>query len=280
MRPDTLGVIGLGAVGGSVAWQASLAGVPRVLGYTPKPAEGVAAVRVGAISDLAPSVRFLVERSDLVLLAGPPAATFGLFAAVARHLRPGALCTDVVPAKQRIVQAARQAGLDGRFAGSHPTAVLGRETFDGAEPAAFRGALVYVTPAGDDDGPAREIADFWATVCEAEPVILDAADHDAIVAWTRHLPRAVAALLARACSADGPRGVTYGPEAREVSRPALGSVELARDLLLLNREAVVVALDNVETALGGLQRALRNGDTAALDAWLTDAAAWRRRLEP
>ena len=280
MRPDTLGVIGLGAVGGSVAWQASLAGVPRVLGYTPKPAEGVAAVRAGAISDLAPSVRFLVERSDLVLLAGPPAQTFGLLAPVARHLRPGALCTDVVPAKERIVQAARQAGLEGRFAGSHPTVALARETFDGAEPAAFRRALVYVTPAGDDDGPAREIADFWATVCEAEPVILDAADHDAIVAWTRHLPRAVAALLARACSADGPRGVTYGPEAREVSRPALGSVELARDLLLLNREAVVVALDNVETALGGLQRALRNGDTAALDAWLTDAAAWRRRLEP
>lgn len=42
----------------------------------------------------------------------------------------------------------------------------------------------------------------------------------------------------------------------------------------------MTVLDNVETALGGLQRALRNGDTAALDAWLTDAATWRRRLEP
>jgi prephenate dehydrogenase len=280
MRPDTLGVVGLGAVGGSVAWQATLAGVPRVIGYTPSPSEGVAAVRAGAIRDLAPSIRFLVERSDLVVIAAPPAATLELLPGVGARLRPGALCTDVVPAKERVVQAARRAGIAERFAGSHPAVALTRPTFEGAEPAAFRRALVYVTPAGDDDGPAREVADFWATVCDADPVILEAADHDAIVAWTRHLPRVVAALLARACAADGPRGVTYGQEAREVSRPALGPVGAARDLLLLNREAVVSTLDDVETALGGLQRALREGDAAALDAWLTDAASWRQRLEP
>lgn len=280
MRPDTLGVIGLGAVGGSVAWQATLAGIPRVLGYTPRPAEGVAAVRAGAISDLAPSVRFLVERSDLVVIATPPAVTLEMLPRVGARLKPGAVCTDVVPAKERVVQTARRAGLADRFAGSHPAVALPCATFAGAEPAAFRRALVYVTPAGDDDTPAREVADFWATVCDADPVILDAADHDAIVAWTRHLPRVVAALLARACAADGPRGVTYGPEAREVSRPALGPVDAARDLLLLNRDAVVAALEDVESALGGLQRALREGDAASLHAWLTDAATWRRRLEP
>ncbi|MDH4045647.1 MAG: prephenate dehydrogenase/arogenate dehydrogenase family protein [Gemmatimonadota bacterium] len=280
MRPDALGVVGLGAVGGSIAWQASLAGVRRVLGYSPSPAEGVAALRAGAISDFAPSVRFLVERSEVVVLATPPTTTFDLLPTVARHLRPGALCTDVVPAKGRVVQAAQRAGLADRFAGSHPAVTLTAKTFAAAEPAAFRRALVYVTPASGDEGPAREVADFWATVFDADPVILDAADHDAIVAWTRHLPQVVAALLARACATDGPRGVTYGTEARDVTRPALATVATARDLLLLNREAVVTALDDVETALGGLQRALRDGDTAALDAWLTDAATWRRRLEP
>jgi prephenate dehydrogenase len=279
MRPDTLGVVGLGAVGGSVAWQATLAGVPRVLGFTPRPSEGVAAVRAGAISDLAPSVRFLAERSDLIVVAIPPAATVALFPTIATHLRPHALCTDVVPAKERVVEAARRAGLADRFAGSHPAVALPRPTFAGAEPAAFRRALVYVTPAGPDDTAAREVADFWTTVCDADPVILDPADHDAIVAWTRHLPRVMAAVLARACASDGPRGVTYGPEAREVSRGALGPVDAMRDLLLLNREAVVAALDDVETALGGLQRALREGDPGALDGWLRDAAAWRGRLE-
>ena len=55
MRPDTLGVVGLGAVGGSLAWQATLAGVPRVVGYSPSPAEAFRAVRDGAVTDIAPS---------------------------------------------------------------------------------------------------------------------------------------------------------------------------------------------------------------------------------
>jgi prephenate dehydrogenase len=279
MRPDTLGVVGLGAMGGSIAWQASLAGVRRVLGYSPRPAEGVAAARAGAISDFAPSIQFLVERSEVTVLATPPATTFDLLPTVARHLGSGAFCTDVVPAKGRVIQAAQRAGLAERFAGSHPAVPLIPGPFAAAVPGALRRALVYVTPVGEHDVPAREVADFWATVFDADPVILDAAEHDAIVAWTRHLPQAVAALLARACATDGPRGVTYGTEVREVTRPALATVETARDLLLLNREAVMTALDDVETALGSLQRALREGDAAALEAWLTDAVTWRRRLE-
>lgn len=279
MRPDTLGVVGLGAVGGSVAWQASLAGVRRVVGFTPRPREGVAAVRAGAVTDLAPSLRYVVERAEVLVLATPPAVTLSLLPQVRRMLRPGAYCTDVVPAKEQVVQAARNAGLAGAFAGSHPAIQLRQRGFDAAEPAAFRRALVYVTPAGDDDTQAREIADFWESVLEADPVILDAADHDAIVAWTRHLPQVVGAVLARACAVDGPRGVTYGAEARAVTRPALASVETARDLLLLNREAVLDALDDVETALGGLQHALREGDARALEHWLAQAGAWRRRLE-
>jgi prephenate dehydrogenase len=216
MRPDTLGVIGLGAVGGSVAWQASLSGVPRVLGYTPRPDEGVAAVRAGAISDLAPSVRFLLERSDLVVLAVPPAATFELFASVARHLRAGAICPAVVPAKQRIVQAARQAGVGERFAGSHPAVALAHATFDGG---ARRVPRLYRDP-GRGQRPARRLPTSGRR-CAGGAVILDAADHDAIVAWTRYPPGRRGACEKQSCSADG-RGITYGPEAREVSRPALG----------------------------------------------------------
>jgi len=280
MRPDSLGVVGLGAIGGSIAWQASLSGVRRVFGFTPWPAEGVAAVRAGAVTDLAPNLRFLVERAEVVVLATPPAVTLEILPQVARHLGAGAVSTDVIPAKDGVVRAARAAGLAGAFAGSHPAVQLRHGGFDAAEPAAFRRALVYVTPVGDDDGPAREVADFWAGVLDADPVILDAADHDAIVAWTRHLPVAVSAALARACAVDGPRGVTYGPDARDVSRPALGDGALVRDVLLLNRRAVLEALEDLGSSIGALEGALREADGRALDAWLAQAAAWRRRIEP
>jgi prephenate dehydrogenase len=280
MRPDTLGVVGLGAVGGSLAWQATLAGVRRVIGYSPMPAEGVAAVRAGAISDVAPSVRFVFEHAELVVIAVPPAATLRLLEDAALHLRSGAVCTDVTSAKQAVGARAASVGLAQRFAGSHPMIALTGRGFASAEPAPFRGALVYVTPVGAEDTPAREIADFWATVLDAEPVVLDAADHDSVVAWTDHLPRAVASALARAACTDGPRGVTYGIEARAVTRPALAPVQTMRDVLLLNRNAVLGALDDFEGALGDLRAALREGDARRLESWLQDATSWRGRLSP
>lgn len=278
MRPDTLGIVGLGALGGSLAWQATLAGVPRVIGYSQRPADGVAAVRAGAIRDLAPSLPFLLDRADLVVFAGTPADAVRGVADCAGRPTARCLCTDLIPAKLAIVRVAEALGLRDRFAGSHPVVALHGETFADAEPAAFRSAIVYVTPVGGDDRPAREIAHFWASVCEAEPVIVDADDHDAIVAWTRHLPEVVAAAVARACVTDGPRGVTFGSAARDLARAVPAHPGALKDVLLLHREPVLRVLDDFEDGLGTLRRALRECDGPAVEAWLAAAAQGGRRL--
>jgi len=279
MLPDTLGIIGLGAIGGSIARQAS-GGVRRVLGYTRRPAEGVAAVRAGAVTELASSAAYVMRHADLVVLAVPPAGAFMLLAEARTHLGQGAVCTDVASVKVPVMDAARRLGLNARFAGSHPLVRSQRRGFAAAEARRFAGALVYVTPAADDDAVAREVADFWASVLEAEPVMVDAEDHDVIVAWTSHLPQAVALAVTHALAAHGPRGVTYGPGARDVARVADGDAATLRDVLLLNRSAVLEALDCCEASLGALRRALEDGDPVALGRWLDAAAAWRRRLGP
>jgi prephenate dehydrogenase len=278
MLPDTLGIIGLGAIGGSIARQASGA-VRRVLGYTRRPTEGVAAVRAGAVTELASSAAYVIRHAELVVLAVPPAAVFPLLTEARAHLGPGAVCTDVASVKAPLMAAARRLGLATMFAGSHPLVRSQRRGFAAAEARRFASALVYVTPAGDDDGVAREVADFWASVLEAEPVIVDATDHDTIVAWTSHLPQAIAFAVTHALAAHGPRGVTYGPGARDVARLAEGDVAAWRDVLLLNRSALLETLDCCEDSLGALRRALEDGDPVALTRWLEAGAAWRRRLE-
>jgi prephenate dehydrogenase len=280
MRPDTLGVIGLGAIGGSVAWQSAIAGIRRVLAYTPRPAEGVAAVRVGAVTELASSARFVMQRADLLVLATPPAATIGMLAKVARNRRADTWCTDVTSVKGPVVEAARRHGLAPCFAGSHPYASTTRSGFAAADPARFRGAVVYVSPVDDDDRAAREIADFWTSVLEAHCVIVDPDDHDAILAWTSHLPQVVGSALAHALATHGPRGVTYGDGGRDTTRLAQSSVELWRDILLMNREPVLEALEGLESSIGTLRRALLDGDARAVAAWLERGARWRERLGP
>jgi prephenate dehydrogenase len=52
-----------------------------------------------------------------------------------------------------------------------------------------------------------------------------------------------------------------------------------RDILLLNREHVLAALDGLEDQFGELRRALAGGDARALNAWLKAGWEWRRRVE-
>ena len=130
MRPETLGVIGLGAIGGSIARQAKRAGVSRVLGWSPDTAERAAAAREGAVDDSPARAADVARVADLLILAAPPAANLELLDTLVPLLRSGALATDVSSVKRPIVQRAAAAQLGERFAGSHPLAGTHRRGFD------------------------------------------------------------------------------------------------------------------------------------------------------
>ena len=282
MRPQTLGVIGLGAIGGSLARQAKLAGIPAVIGWCPEPAERVAAVKHGALDDAPPRAADVARAADLLVLAAPPAANLAQLEALAPQLRAGALLTDVGSVKRAIVALAERLGLAARFAGSHPLAGTHQRGFAASRSDLFRAAVVYVTPCagGGGDGAAREIAHFWKTVLEAHPVVLDAGRHDVQLAATSHVPQVVASLLANFLAGRTPPGAAPGPGALDTTRLAASDPGLWTEILLMNRDEVLPALRALEEPLGAVERALEAGDGPALTAWLARAADWRRRVEP
>jgi len=214
------------------------------------------------------------------VLAAPPAANLAQLDAVGPHLRPGALVTDVGSVKRAIVARAERLGLGARFAGSHPLAGTHQHGFEAARADLFRGAVVYVTPCAAGADAAREIAHFWETVLEAHPVVLDAARHDAQLAATSHVPQVVASLLADFLARHTPAGATFGTGATDTTRLAASDPALWTEILLMNRDELLPALRALEESLGSVERALEIGDAAGLTAWLTRAAAWRRRVAP
>jgi prephenate dehydrogenase len=242
--------------------------------------DGVAAVKVGAVTDLANSAKWVVPRVDLLVLAAPPRANVRLLeelrAPIAKH---GVLVTDVSSVKGAIVKAAEAAGVGGQFAGSHPLCGTHRTGFEGAQPDLYRGALVYVTPTGEGQEVARETADFWERVLGSSTVVLDSALHDEFLAWTSHLPHAVSSALAVTLSRDAPRGLSFGTGARDTTRLAAGSVEMWRDIFMTNRENTAAALDHFERSIRELRGALETGASDAVAAWLEEGARFRRELD-
>src|SRR6266702_4169664 len=170
VRPQTLGLIGLGAIGGSIARQVKQPGIGTgivVVGWSPEPAERALAAQQGALDDAPARATDVARVADFLILAAPPAANIAQLDAIAPHLKPGAVVTDVGSVKRAIVARAEQLGLQDRFAGSHPLAGTHRHGFEASRPDLFRGAVVYVTPCAGGEGAARaarEIVDFWEHV--------------------------------------------------------------------------------------------------------------------
>jgi prephenate dehydrogenase len=281
MRPNSLAVLGLGAIGGSLAWRATLAGVPSVVGYAPDRPDTVHALKARAVHDIADTPARAVRGAELVVLAAPPHAILELLPLIAPHLAPGAIVTDVASIKVPILAAARAAGLAARFAGGHPFAGTHIQGWKGAHAELLAGALVYVCstgPAGDT--AAREVMDFWASAIGAHPVLIDAAAHDLRLAWTSHLPQAVASALAAAVVREPSlRGAAFGTGMRDTTRLAASPVEMWVEVLLQNRAPLQAALGGLEASLADLARLLADGDRAGLAAYLTQAAEFRRRLD-
>jgi len=280
VRPTHLGIIGLGAIGGSLARQGKLAGVATIIGWSPEPTERALAAQQGALDDAPARATDVARAADLLILAAPPAANLAQLAAVVPHLKPGALVTDVGSVKRGIVARAEQLGIGSRFAGSHPLAGTHRHGFEASRADLFRGVVVYVTPCRDGAGAAREIAHFWEDVLGAVPVVLEAARHDAQLAATSHVPQVVASLLGDFLARHAPPGSSFGAGAADTTRLAASEPALWTEILLLNRDEILPALRALEESLGTVERALEAGDAAALTAWLTRAAEWRRRIAP
>src|SRR5256886_11913938 len=129
MRPSKLGIIGLGAIGGSLALQAKRAGIATVLGWSPEPAERVAAVRQGAIDDPPPRAADVARAVELLVLAAPPAANLQLLVSLEPHLWAAALATDVGSVKRAVVARPVGLGLGARSAGGVPPAGPARDLF-------------------------------------------------------------------------------------------------------------------------------------------------------
>ena len=279
--PSSLAVIGLGAIGGSLAWQSRLAGVPRVTGYSPEPAEGIQALKTSAITELADTPERAVRDAELVVLAAPPQATLDLIASLASALEPAAFLTDVCSIKAPVIERAVQAGIGDRFAGSHPLAGTHETGFSSARPERFRGCVVYICETGTAQGhrPAGLVADFWEHTLEASPVFISADAHDRQLAWTSHLPQAVASALAKVVADQQLGGVSFGAGARDSMRLAASSPDLWVDILRYNREPMGEALARTEEALAELRRLIAEEDVEGLRRYLQTARLFRQGLD-
>ncbi|TMM09506.1 MAG: prephenate dehydrogenase/arogenate dehydrogenase family protein, partial [Actinobacteria bacterium] len=85
---------------------------------------------------------------------------------------------------------------------------------------------------------------------------------------TSHLPHALANLLMRAVVRAGEDALGYaGASLREMTRVAGANAGIWADIFVDNGDLIAAALGELSAELDDVERAIRNGERDAIEAW-------------
>lgn len=277
MNPSKITVLAPGLIGGSVAL-ASRHFFPKAkLAVWTRRAESIPALRSALPQAEVATETKIVRSSDLVVLAAPPAVLPDLVRSILPFLGTSSLVTDVSSVKESVEKNLAPL-LQGkaRWIGSHPMAGSEDSGLGAARAGLFQNAPVILTPSTST--PAATIQDatlFWQTL-GARVLTMSPSSHDEQVARISHLPHFISAALVLAA---GKKALPLaGPGYRDTTRIAAGPAKLWSEILLENRHETLAALKDFRSSADALTAALEQGDAAALEKILDEAARIRRNL--
>ena len=119
----TVGIIGLGLLGGSLAKALKEYTEYEVVGYARRQEVCDAAIQDGVVKAAWTEVEPLIKNSDIVVFSLPPDTNARLFTETAHLFRPGQVVTDVSSAKENFVRAVYESIPKGTvFVSVHPMA--------------------------------------------------------------------------------------------------------------------------------------------------------------
>jgi prephenate dehydrogenase len=272
-----IAIVGLGLIGGSIAFAARKAWPSVHVTGIDRPAVLDEAIARRAIHD-AGSDLGAVAGADLIVLAAPVKQNLELLHQAAPLAAPGAVMTDVGGTKRSIVDAAQRMRPDVTFVGGHPLGGGARGGFEFATAGVFARRPWIFTP--DQSTPANATSRLFAFArgLGASPSTMPAAEHERLLAFLSHLPQlAVSALMLVVGDAAAEKGLSLaGQGLVDSTRLASSPASVWRDICATNADAVGGALDLLIARLGELRDDLERGE--AIEAVFGEAARWRGEL--
>ncbi|MDP9932302.1 prephenate dehydrogenase [Variovorax paradoxus] len=283
---EQLGLIGCGLMGGSFALALKRAKlVKRVVGYSKSPSTTERARQLGVIDVVAPSALLAVSGSDLVLLAVPVAASEATFKAIRHGISNDTLVMDVGSTKGDVIEAARN-GLQDQFAHfvpAHPIAGKEVSGIEHADASLYAGRKVVLTPVKATlRSNVQRASQVWSGI-GANVVTMTHEEHDSAFAAVSHLPHLLAFAYINALVAQ-PQGDRFlglaGPGFRDFSRIAASDPVMWRDVLLANREQVLLQSQAFRKALLEMEALMAATDAQALEHAIAAASKVRTGWQP
>ena len=211
----------------------------------------------------------LLPEVDLVILSAPVPAILTLLEQLPTFTSNPCIVMDLGSTKKLIVESMSR--LPERFdpIGGHPICGKEKLSLANAERTLYYAAPFLLTPLERTSARALSAANQIIEALGAKANILDATEHDRILASTSHLPFLLASALTLATPDNFASFVGTG--FKSTSRVAGTSSSMMLGVLQSNRENVLNALHGLQKELANIESALSSEDFVRLESVLNEA---------
>ena len=270
MKISRVAIIGLGLIGGSVGLSVREM-LPDVAttGWDADADVRARAAERGLAGMVCDSVADAVREADLVILCVPVGAMGYAAEAIAPHIRPGTIVSDVGSSKRSVGEALAAALPEAVVTPAHPVAGTENSGPEAGFATLFRHRWCIVTPRDDTPPDAlAALSGFWEGL-GATVEIMDPRHHDLVLAVTSHIPHLIAYTIVGTASdlEEVTRGEVIKYSAggfRDFTRIASSDPTMWHDIVLANRQAILNGLDTFADHLTEVRQLIADSDGPAI----------------
>ena len=271
----TVGIVGLGLIGGSFAKAYHAAG-HTVLAFDTDRSTYDFAVLSGTVNG--PLTDETLSTCDLILIAVIPSAAVGYLKQHAAHIGPKPVVIDCCGTKRVVCTAcfplAKQFGFT--YLGGHPMAGTHNSGFKYATATMFHNAPMVLVPANHNDIELlSRVKELLAPAGFSRFSVTTAEQHDEMIAFTSQVAHVVSNAYIKSPTAGLHKGFSAGSY-KDMTRVAWLAPKMWAELFLENKDFLMAELNTLIDNLRQYQDAMEHDDLPGLIQLLDDG---RKRKE-
>lgn len=274
----TIGIVGLGLIGGSLARAYHETGA-TVYGWNRSKVVQDYAVLEGVLAGALDEET--IPLCDAIFIALFPDQTIEWLTGMAPHIAPHTLVMDCCGTKRKVCAAcfplAERYGFT--FVGGHPMAGTRYAGYAKSQADMFRGtSMIIVPPDGNDIRLLERVKKLVTQVGVAHITVTDADHHDTMIAFTSQMCHVISSSYVKSPRAQLHRGYSAGSY-RDLTRVAWLNEYMWTELFLENRDHLLEELDLMIGHLQDYRDAMAAGDAERLCALLAEGRMAKERVD-